>query len=389
MKIIIVSNFLTPHQAPLCEAFNSLPNCEVIFIETYNVDKNSLPIGWRYLDKPSYLVDYGEYISDLLRYQREINEADAVIFGAIPYCFIKERIKNNKPTFFYTERMYKSWRNIVKLPYHLIKYNYLYHHNCVKLLCASAFAYSDFLMIRCFKDRAFKWGYFPEYRGYSELEASLQNASSSEGTTLMWCGRFLRWKHPELPIKLAALLKKNGYVFYVDMYGAGIELEKTKELAEELQVSDVVNFKGNLPNEDIQKAMKEHDIFLFTSDKNEGWGAVSNEAMSNGCVLVGSHLIGSIPYLIKDGINGLVFESGNIESLFKKVIYLIDNPDKRKSMAKEGIMTIKSIWSPIGAATSFVNLVNNLQSTENPFKMEIDGPCSKAEFYKNNWYKTI
>ena len=54
-----------------------------------------------------------------------------------------------------------------------------------------------------------------------------------------------------------------------------------------------------MPNAKILQEMRKHEIFLFTSDRNEGWGAVSNESMSNGCMLVGSDGIGSIPFLVK------------------------------------------------------------------------------------------
>ena len=32
--------------------------------------------------------------------------------------------------------------------------------------------------------------------------------------------------------------------------------------------------------------MEKADIFLFTSDRREGWGAVANEAMNSACALV-------------------------------------------------------------------------------------------------------
>ena len=32
--------------------------------------------------------------------------------------------------------------------------------------------------------------------------------------------------------------------------------------------------------------MEQADIYLFTSDRNEGWGAVANEAMNSACAMV-------------------------------------------------------------------------------------------------------
>ena len=54
--------------------------------------------------------------------------------------------------------------------------------------------------------------------------------------------------------------------------------------------------------------MKKHHIYCLTSDKNEGWGAVLNEAMSSGCCPVSSIEAGATPYLVKDGVNGFSFD---------------------------------------------------------------------------------
>ena len=121
-----------------------------------------------------------------------------------------------------------------------------------------------------------------------------------------------RLKHPELPVMLAKRLKDKGYNFHLDMYGRGDELYPTQQLVKSLALNDNVSFYGSLPNEEILKEMRKHEIFLFTSDRNEGWGAVLNESMSNGCAVVASNLIGSVPFLIQDGENGMVFKSGDL-----------------------------------------------------------------------------
>ena len=184
---------------------------------------------------------------------------------------------------------------------------------------------------------------------------------------------------------MAARLKQKGYKFVLDMYGSGVEQKKTESLAYKLGVDDVVNFKGDTPNDKILQAMREHEIFLFTSDRNEGWGAVANEAMSNGCVLVGSSAIGSIPFLVEDGVNGSIFQSKNVCSLTEKVEWLLQHPKERLSMAVKGYTTMNEHWSPKRAAERFLRLVSCLsEGKETPFE---SGPCSMALPLKNNWYK--
>ena len=92
------------------------------------------------------------------------------------------------------------------------------------------------------------------------------------------------------------------------MYGDGPLREKMEQLVNELGLRDYVHFMGNVPNEIIHQTMRETHIFLFTSDREEGWGAVANEAMSEGCLLIGADEIGAVPYLVKDGENGVFID---------------------------------------------------------------------------------
>ena len=192
----------------------------------------------------------------------------------------------------------------------------------------------------------------------------------------MWCARFLDWKHPEMVVTLAHRLKENNYDVQIDMYGTGIEMSKVKSMANALGVEEMVVFKGNVPNAEIICAMQKHDIFLFTSDKNEGWGAVLNEAMSNGCAVVASNAIGSVPFLVKDGENGLIFKSRSVESFYEKVEFLLRHPDERRKMANRAYYTMREVWSPRQAAVNLLSLTDNLKKGKDSSIKE--GPCSKA-----------
>ncbi len=174
---------------------------------------------------------------------------------------------------------------------------------------------------------------------------------------------------------MALKLKEQGYNFMLDMYGSGEEEETTKQLAKALDVEDVVKFHGALPNEEILEAMRKHEIFLFTSDRYEGWGAVANEAMANGCVLVASDAIGSTPYLIIEGRNGFSFKSEDADSLTDCVKRLLDNPADMYQMQKEARNTMVNLWSPRKAALSLLTLIDDLQNGREC--SILNGPCSK------------
>lgn len=385
MKIVFISNILSPHQLHLCDEWVNM-GVDLTFIETMNIDKETLPTGWKFTGGRDYLIDYAQFTCRQTEIRSRILDADAVILGSAPKYLLQERLERGKLTFIYSERIYKNLKQVLKWPYHLWKYSRMYgRYENLYLLCASAFSAADYRKVGCFKDKAYKWGYFTEVNDF-DIEASL-DVSMSGTAHLMWCARFLTWKHPELPVKMACILKDKGYRFTLDMYGSGVELENTKNLAKEFGVEDIVSFKGDTPNKDVLGAMRNHDIFLFTSDKNEGWGAVANEAMSNGCVLVGSSAIGSVPFLVEDGVNGCIFQSEDVDSLTSKVEWLLQHRKEMKQMAVEGYNTMKAQWTPKQAAERFLSLVDCLSKGEDtPF---LSGPCSNAEPLSNNWYKKL
>lgn len=303
--------------------------------------------------------------------------ADVAIFGADSLDYQIIRAKTGKLSFEASERWLK--KGILNLLSPRLLRNMWYYHTLfrkkpVYKLCSSAYAAGDQYKMFSFKDRCYKWGYFTRVDDY-DIEASLDKRKDAV-FRLMWCARFLKWKHPEMAIKLAARLKAKDYAFTLDMYGSGVELERMQLLARQLDVTDVVRFCGNLPNDQILEQMRCHDIFLFTSDRNEGWGAVANEAMSNGCVLVGSDAIGSVPFLVKDGENGCVFKSCDLDSLMNKVEYLLNNRTEIRRLAVNGYLTMKTVWSPENAARNLMTLIDDLRNGRDT--SVADGPCSKA-----------
>lgn len=383
MKIIFITNLVNHHQIPIADEFYQLLGNDYTYVAMEPLPDWLKQGGYSEIERPYILRPYeSQEVSKKM--QEMIDCADVAIIGSAPEYLVKKRLEANKVTFHYSERWFKDGYHHLLSPRALLYYwkrHTRYRNKRSYMLCASAFTAPDVRKVFAYPNKCFKWGYFTKVEDI-DIDAKLNVSKSRERIRLMWCARFLAWKHPELPVKMARILKDNGYHFSLDMFGSGVELEKTKSLAKTLNVEDVVSFRGNLPNAEILKEMREHDIFLFTSDRNEGWGAVLNESMSSGCAVVASHLIGSVPFLIKNDINGMVFKSENLKSLTEKVRYLLDNPSKRLEIAKNAIYTMRDVWSPSNAAKRFIELAHKLLDGE--ITSYTDGPCSKAYPYKNN-----
>jgi len=67
----------------------------------------------------------------------------------------------------------------------------------------------------------------------------------------------------------------------------------------------------------------------------ETFGLVLPEAMRAGTAVIGTNS-GGVPEIIQDGITGLLFNPGNPDELAECLKKLIDNPDLRERIAKQG-----------------------------------------------------
>lgn len=253
--------------------------------------------------------------------------------------------------------------------------------NNVSILCASAFLPNDLALLRLYKDRCYKWGYFTKAQEL-DIKHIIENRRN-DVVDILWCSRFIALKKPLLPIRMAKVLKDKGFSFRLSMIGGGPLEKKMQRLIKRLDVGDYVSLLGNMSNDQVLKQMRNSSIFLFTSGREEGWGAVLGEAMASGCATVAGNMIGAAPYLIVDGENGFLFSSPNINDLTEKVICLLDDVKLRQKMSESAYRRLRNIWSPSNACDRLLELCCKLLQGDTP-DLD-DGPCSNAELFKESF----
>jgi glycosyltransferase involved in cell wall biosynthesis len=377
MTVTFISNFLNHHQTPFCNEMYKVFGNEFKFISTIQTPEWILNSGYSNFECVPYNLLAFKCDDNYREALRLSLQSDIVVHGAAPENFIKERLELNKVTFRYSERIFKNGLFRILDPrvlYKLIRNHTINRKKKLYMLCASAYVANDLDFICAYPNKKFKWGYFTEVEKLN-IEQIIQKRPKNR-VELLWTARFISWKHPELAVKLAFELKIKGYNFHLNMIGTGEMFDSIKLKIFNLGLTDCITLLGNLTNKEVRNYMLNSNIFLFTSDKVEGWGAVLNEAMSSGCAVVVSHKIGSVPFLIENNHNGIIFQSENLADLINKVEYLINNEEKRYTYSINAYNTIVNLWSPKQAAINFINLSDSLINNKS-IEIEI-GPCSKA-----------
>lgn len=373
---------------PLSDALFSLTDGNYSFISTTEMSEERRKLGYTIENIPDYVRNIE--IKDADDFDRNeclkiIDDADVVIAGAAPEILLKKRISEKKLTFRYSERLLKKGKSVIKYLPRRFRFHRKNPKNApIFLLCTSAYTAADYLSFGLFKNKAYKWGYFPKVRRYDNINILL---GKKDPAKIFWCGRFIDVKHPEAAVKAAARLRDEGFIFRLYFTGTGPKENEIKDEIKKRNAEDSIFFTGSISTVAVRDEMESSGIFLFTSDFGEGWGAVLNEAMNSGCAVIASHAAGATPYLVQNGENGLIYESGNDEKLYEKLKYLLLNPKEQKKLGAAAYKTISEEWNAEIAAERFLNLTKRILNGEKNPDIYKNGPCSKAEILKNDWWK--
>ena len=330
------------------------------------VDEDEIPYLVRLYDDPG-------------RARKLILDSDVVLFGWTEGRISdleQERLSSGKLSFRVSERIYREGQWKFVSPRGLAaKYreHIRYRNMPVYLLCTGAYVASDFSLIKAYPGKMLKWGYFPE-----GSTGTGQKSCESGKLQLLWVGRLIDLKHPEFAVKVAAKLKAMGLDFALNIVGEGPLKPMLGDMVEELGLSDVVTITGGKRPAEVREYMKNASVFLFTSNYLEGWGVVVNEAMQQGCAVVASSEAGAVPFLIKDGENGLVYDGGSYDEFEKKVLQLLENRDEIEILGRAAADTINTLWNADVAAKELLRFCREYYEGQSPEPSQ-QGPMSRAQ----------
>ena len=381
MKVTFYSNFLTHHQVPFCLEMQKRLGDDFKFVSTMKIFKWRLDLGFEDLDQKYDFVIRSYENEEMYNEAKKLAlESDVVIIGSTTDELIEERLKQDKLTFRYRARVFIFPDGFFKTIFNKDKMKLFYNRHIrfrknknLHMLCANAYGARDFNSLGLYKNKTYKWGYFLENNIY-DIDNLINEKEKNEKIQIIWVARFIKWKHPEVVVKLAKRLKKQNYNFKIQMLGTGKLEEKIKKQIKNNNLEDVLEIVGQVPSDKVKGYMEKANIFIGTSDSFEGWGAVINESMNAGCAIVASKKMGSVPFLIGNNETGLMYE--NYKDLENKVKLLINDSDLRKKLSKNAYNYITTKWTEELAAENIIKMFNNVIKEEEVMVKE--GPASRV-----------
>ena len=151
------------------------------------------------------------------------------------------------------------------------------------------------------------------------------------------------------------ILKKNNKI-QVYFYGKGHYEKVIRKKIAEFNLTNQIHMKGFV--KDVHELLPSFDIVVHPALK-EGLGISLLQASAAGIPIVATR-VGGIPECVIDQRNGLVVKQGCSESLKKAIIRLIENPDLRDILGKNGVEVIKEKFSIPLMVDKYYELYKNL-----------------------------
>ena len=158
--------------------------------------------------------------------------------------------------------------------------------------------------------------------------------------SIVYFGGMRAYKRPYEAIFLINSIRHDINNIKLFMVGNGPELERLRNLSQELNLSDLVEFTGRLNKEDLSSIVARSWLNIHSSI-TEGFGISVIEAASCRTPTIAYDVPG-ISDSVEDGRNGLKVKDGDREALIEAALSILRNPERWWSSSTE--MAKKYSW---------------------------------------------
>lgn len=392
MKYIFLTNIVSPHQLPWCREFVKLVGkTNFLYLAVEKMHSQRVDLGWG--DDSESWIQVLEENPESEKLLLQLETCDVLFCTLRKFDLFQRRSTRGLKSFYLFERWFKPPFGMLRMlhPGYLsmcsqaAKTFSLEH---VYLMPIGIFAVQDMArmlavlrgklqytlqppVIKGFSRKPMAvidqnaystpaamrlWGYFVE----PSCGGNPSHPAASSIPRILWCGRMLDWKRVDTLVKASVALLQQGEKLHLRLIGYGPEEARLRRLAGSwLKDDDAeagISFYPPVEIGAIRGIMRQSDVYVLCSDGGEGWGAVVNEAMAEGCTVIGTHEAGSSATMIEHGVNGWLFPAGDVRRLtecLRSEIQRIQRGEPNR-LGQAAARTLSEVWSPAAAAQALL-----------------------------------
>ena len=148
------------------------------------------------------------------------------------------------------------------------------------------------------------------------------------------------------------------------LVGAEMEVghkQELQDLASALKIQNSVTLSGPVSNQQVGGLLAGSDIFCLPS-YNEGLPLSLLEAMAHGLPVVATR-VGSIPDAVTEGIEGCLYDAGDVPALIAALSELIQDPERARALGGRGRQRVLEKYSIEHMALQIISVYRQVQMT--------------------------
>ena len=214
-------------------------------------------------------------------------------------------------------------------------------NNAERILCVSDFIRNEILQRFRFEEE----GKLLTIHNSVNLTIKKRETPILPTGEIVFCGRLEEVKGIDLLIRaVSLLLQPYRKRVRLTIIGTGSIEEQLKYLCEELHVREQTEFTGLISQDQVFRYYGKAMCVVLPSRK-EAFSTAALEAMSLGCCVLASR-VGGFAELIRDGENGFLFETENVQELTRKIEYIFEHTEIANEVAERAQLKISKeyLW---------------------------------------------
>jgi len=182
----------------------------------------------------------------------------------------------------------------------------------------------------------------------------IKNKIQEDRKTIINVGRSDPAKDYNTLLKAIDLVRKKYGKIAFWQIGANLSLENKIKIDDNLIAESI----GKINQEELTNYYHAANIYV-SSSKHESFGKVLIEAMAAGLPVVATETTGS-KEIISDKENGFLVPIGDSEAIARKILYLLNNPDKADEMGRKGRQIAKEKFNQKKIIEKMINFWQEL-----------------------------
>jgi glycosyltransferase involved in cell wall biosynthesis len=186
---------------------------------------------------------------------------------------------------------------------------------------------------------------------------------SPRDRTVLYVGRVertSRWKGLQVLVDALPALRERVPDVRLEVVGAGDDVPHLRRRAERLGVAGAIDWTGGVDHAELPERYRRAGVTVLPSlTESESFGMTLVEAMATGCPVVGSD-VGGIPYVVRDGVDGLLVRSGDSAALATALASVLLDPDRAADLGAAGREAAVSRWDWSCQEERLVQVISNV-----------------------------